>query len=275
VPRVTVPALPMTPALASRLSGSPLVLLLDIDGTLAPIAGRPADAALPDATRLVVDDLARTPGVEVVAVSGRSAEDSRRLIHLDDTWIIGNHGIEVARPMEAPVPRAEVAPFAPRVAEASVRAAKYARDIPGVIVEDKQWTLSVHYRLANHDIVPGLTEEVRSIARDLGLRLTTGKEVLELRPPIDINKGTAAVELAARLGALDGDASLFCAGDDRTDEDMFREVRRAQPRSVTVRVGDDRSAPDTSAEFAVSNPDEMRALLEQILAQRRAGARAS
>jgi trehalose-phosphatase len=272
---VTIPALPMTPALSSRLSGSPLVLLLDIDGTLAPIAGRPSDAAVPEPTRLVIDDLARTPGVHVVAVSGRSAQDSRRLIHLDDTWIIGNHGIEIAPPMGPPTPRPEVAPFAQRVADASARASAYTRDIPGVIVEDKQWTLSVHYRLANRDIIPGLTREISAIAHDFGLRLTTGKEVLELRPPIDINKGTASVELVARLGALDGDASLFCAGDDRTDEDMFRELRRAQPRCVTVRVGDDLTAPDTSAEFAVPDLEGMRSLLEQILARRRAGARAS
>ena len=106
----------MTPTLATRLSGTPLVLLLDIDGTLAPIAGRPGDAALPPATRLVVDQLARTGGVHVVAISGRSARDSRRLICLDDTWVIGNHGLEVAPPMEAPVPRVEVARFADRIA---------------------------------------------------------------------------------------------------------------------------------------------------------------
>jgi trehalose-phosphatase len=265
----------MTPTLSNRLSGTPLVLLLDIDGTLAPIAGRPSDAALPEPTRRVIDDLARTPGVQVVAVSGRSAQDSRRLIHLDDTWIIGNHGIEVAPPMGPPVPRDEVAPFGASVAEASARAFAFARDIPGVIVEDKHWTLSVHYRLADRDIVPGLTEEISAIARELGLRLTTGKEVLELRPPIDINKGTAAVELAAQLHALDGDASLLCAGDDRTDEDMFRAVRKAQPRCVTVRVGDDRLTSDTSAEFSVPDPDAMRVLLELLLIQRRARTRAS
>jgi trehalose-phosphatase len=110
---------------------------------------------------------------------------------------------------------------------------------------------------------------VHAIADDLGLRVTTGKEVLELRPPIRINKGTAAIELAAALGSLDQTASLLCAGDDRTDEDMFREVRRAQPRSVTVQVGDDATAPPTSAEFALPDPDAMRALLEEILSLRR------
>jgi trehalose 6-phosphate phosphatase len=251
------------------------MLLLDIDGTLAPIAGRPADAVLPQATRLVIDQLARTPGVHVVAVSGRSALDSRRLICLDDTWIIGNHGIEVAPPMGLPVPRVEVVPFADRVAIAAARAAEFAHDIPGVIVENKAWTLSVHYRLANRNIVPELTNQVSDIARDLGLRVTTGKEVIELRPPIDVNKGTAALELALSLGALDHEASILCAGDDRTDEDMFRELRRAQPRCATVRVGHDATASDTAAEFSLPDPDAMRLLLEEILELRRARKRSS
>jgi trehalose 6-phosphate phosphatase len=254
---------------AMRLSGTPLALLLDIDGTLAPIAGRPSDAVVPPSTRRVLHELARTPGVHVVAISGRSALDSRRLICLDDTWIIGNHGIEVAPPMGPPVVRAEAEQFADRVAIASARAGEFARNIPGVIVEDKRWTLSIHYRLASPRVVSEVAARAASIARDLGLRLTTGKEVLELRPPIEVNKGTAAVELAGSLGALHDDAALLCAGDDRTDEDMFREVRRAQPRCVTVRVGNDANPPATSAEFALPDPDAMRVLLEQILLQRR------
>jgi trehalose-phosphatase len=268
---VTIPALPLAPTLVARLRGDPFMLLLDIDGTLAPIADRPSDAVVPPQTRQVLDELTRTPGIEVVAISGRSATDSRRLISLDDTWIIGNHGIEVAPPNGPPVARDEVVPYAGQVAAAAARAITLVRDIPGVIVEDKLWTLSVHYRLANRSIVTELTAEVNAIADDLGLRVTTGKEVLELRPPIGINKGTAAVELAAALGALDLTASLLCAGDDRTDEDMFREVRRAQPRGVTVQVGDDATAPPTSAEFALPDPNAMRALLERILSLRRHG----
>lgn len=259
----------MPPELAARLNGTPLMLLLDIDGTLAPIAGRPQDAVVPASTRRVVDELARTPDVHVVAISGRSALDSRRLICLDDTWIIGNHGIEFAPPMGPPIVRPEAVQFADRVAVAVRLALEFTRDIPGVIVEDKRWTLSVHYRLASRDVVPLLTEKLNDIARDLGLRVTTGKEVLELRPPIDVNKGTAAVELARTLGALDHDASLLCVGDDRTDEDMFREVRRAQPRCVTVRVGDTPSPHDTSAEFSLPDPDATRSLLENVLSQRR------
>jgi trehalose-phosphatase len=264
---VSIPTPPLTPAIAARLSGSPFVALLDIDGTLAPIAGRPADAMVPPATCRVLEELARTPGVHVVAISGRSASDSRRLICIDDTWIIGNHGIEVAAPEGPVIHRPEVTPFADRVATAAAQATELARNIPGVIVEDKRWTLSVHYRLADRRIVPELAEQINGIARDLGLRVTTGKEVLELRPPIDVNKGTAAVELAGQLGALGQNASLLCAGDDITDEDMFRELRQAQPQCVTVRVG--ATTPITSAEFTVPDLDAMRSLLEQILERRR------
>lgn len=269
---MTTAALPITPALAKRLSGSPLMLLLDIDGTLSPIAPRPADAVLPPRTQRVLDELARSPGVHVVAVSGRSAEDARRLVALDDVWIIGNHGIEVRAPAAATAVRSDVARFTEKIAAASSRIAQISHAHPGVIVEDKRWTLSIHYRLAERHLIPELRARVDAIARDLGLRVTHGKEVFELRPPVEIDKGTAAVELARQLGALDTGASLLCAGDDRTDEDMFRALRHAQPRCVTVRVADAASSHETAAEFFVAHTEAMRMLLEAVLSLRRSGA---
>ena len=82
-----------------------------------------------------------------------------------------------------------------------------------------------------------------------------------------MNKGTATLALAQSLGALEKGGSLFCAGDDRTDEDAFRALREAQPTAVTVYVGDD--ALQTSAEFQVTDPSDVRALLETIVARRR------
>jgi trehalose-phosphatase len=269
---VTTPALPITPALARRLSGSPFALLLDIDGTLSPIAPRPDDAVVPPNTQRVLDELARSPGVQVVAISGRSARDARRLVSLDDVWIIGNHGIEVVPPMADTMVRDDVARFSEQIAAASRRIAEIARAHAGVIVEDKRWTLSIHYRLAERRIVPELRAQVDAVAADLGLRVTHGKEVFELRPPVDIDKGTAAVELARQLGAFDPGASLLCAGDDRTDEDMFRALRRAQPQCVTVRVTDDASSGETDAEFFVADTGAMRTLLEAVLSLRRSGA---
>lgn len=265
---MTRPALPMTPELASRLDGRPLMLLLDIDGTLSPIAPRPDVAIVPAATQRVLSELSRSHDVHVAVISGRSVRDARRLVGVDGLWTIGNHGFEVAPPDQPPSVRDDVLQFADRVRAAGARAIALGERVPGVVVEDKRWTLSVHYRLAEPAAVPQLADDVHAIARDFGLVVTHGKKIFELRPPIEIDKGSAAVELADSLGALGDGASLLAAGDDRTDEDMFRALRARMPSCVTVRVGEDASAQETAAEFRIPDPAAMRELLE-ILRSRR------
>ena len=261
---MTRPALPMTPELATRLDGRPLMLLLDIDGTLSPIAPRPDVAVVPAATQRVLKELSLTPGVHVAVISGRSVQDARRLVGVPGLWTIGNHGFELAPPDQPPSVREDVLQFADRVRAAGRRAIALGERVPGVVVEDKRWTLSVHYRLAEPAAIPQLADEVHAIAQDYGLVVTHGKKILELRPPIQIDKGSAAVELAATLGALADGASLLAAGDDRTDEDMFRALRARVPSCVTVRVGEDASAQDTAAEFRIPDPAAMRELLEVV-----------
>lgn len=265
---MTSAALPISRELADRLRGSPLLLLLDIDGTLSPIAPRPEYAAVPPETQRVVSQLASLPDVSVAVVSGRSADDARRLTSVDSVWVIGNHGIETAPPREPPVARADVAAYRDRVRLAAERSRAIAQSVQGIIVEDKQWTLSVHYRLAHPRVVPDLAKQIERIADDLGLRVTHGKEVLELRPPVEVDKGVAAVALAERLGAIHDGAAILCAGDDRTDEDMFRVIRQRQPSAVTVHVGVDTSVRETAAEFCVPDTDAMRVLLEEVLKSR-------
>ncbi|HEX4683973.1 MAG TPA: trehalose-phosphatase [Gemmatimonadaceae bacterium] len=262
------PALPLSAAASVRLEGRPLLLLLDVDGTLSPIAPRPEYAVVPPETQRLVERLAATPNLHVAVVSGRAADDARRIVGVSGVWVIGNHGIETAAPNEAPKARDDVVAFADRIALAADRASAISESIQGIIVENKRWSLSVHYRLAHPRIVPDLTSQVEIIAADLGLRVTRGKEVLEIRPPVEVDKGTAAVALADRLGALHDEASIFAAGDDRTDEDMFRSLRGRKPRAVTVHVGVDPNARETVAEFSVADTDAMRELLGCVLALR-------
>jgi trehalose-phosphatase len=268
---MAIPALPVTAALARRLCGRPLVLVLDIDGTLSPIAPRPEYAEVPEPTREVLRDLAALPWAHVIVMTGREAEDARRLVGVDGTWIVGNHGFEIAEPNRRAVPSEHVEPFAQTIAKAVERCRAVALRDSGILVEDKRWTVSIHYRLAHPRIVPELAAQVETIARELGLRVTHGKEVLELRPPVNIDKGTASEDLASTLGALRSGASLVCAGDDRTDEDAFRALRAAQPVCVTVRVGADADQLDTLAEFRVSDTGEMRELLRAVLHLQRDG----
>src|SRR5262249_32618790 len=233
---MTLPALPVPMDVAARLVGTPLLLLLDIDGTLTPIAATPAAAVVSEETRDALRELSQASGVHLAIVTGRSVEDARRLVGVSGAWYVGNHGVEVAAPGEAPVVPDEVAQFRHPVQVAAARLAQLVRGFPGTILENKRWTLSVHYRLAERDAVPERGHRVRKIARELELDVTGGKEVFELRPPVRINKGTAAIELARRLGALDHGASILCAGDDETDEDMLRAIRGRARMSVTVAV---------------------------------------
>jgi len=267
---MTVPALPPTPELERRLAGIPLVAFLDVDGTLAPIAPRPADVVIAPETRQALEALAAMPAVHVVVVSGRAATDARRIVDVAGAWVIGNHGIEIAAPGAAPRVRDDVAIHADAIEAAAARLEAVARDKPGVLVENKRWTLSAHYRLADPGLVPELASAIAAIAGQLGLRVTHGKKVLELRPPIRMDKGIAAVELARSLGALRG-GSILCAGDDQTDEDAFRAIRAADPASVTVRVAQDADdvSPTTSAEFSVPNTRAMAELLQWLVVTRR------
>ena len=259
-----------TAELRPRLSRSPLILMLDIDGTLAPLQLRPEDAYVPEPTRQAVVALADRPDVHVALVTGRAAADGRRLAGIDGAWIIGNHGIEAISPMGEAVVDESAAPYRDAIAVAVDELATLLGSIAGVRVEDKVWTLSVHYRLADADIEPRVRRTMDEVAHKHGLRLIRGKKIFELRPPIHVHKGTAVVELSRLLAGPDLAASLFYAGDDRTDEDAFRALRSTAPHAVTVRVGgpaDDQTAA-TAAEFMVPDEEALRGLLEWIVTLR-------
>lgn len=257
-------------SVGTRLDGSPLVVLLDIDGTLAPIAPRPELAAVPANTKDVLTRLARLSDVEIVFITGRSASDARHMLDIPGAWIIGNHGFELTAPDGETIASPDVQQFEPRVRDAERALEGMARATPGILLENKRWSLSVHFRLANPDSVPGVIERATDVARQMGMRVTDGKMIVELRPPVNIDKGTAAVALAERLKATSDAASLFNAGDDRTDEDAFRALRALNPRAVTVRVkgaGDDVAVP-TDAEFVLATTEDLRAVLGWLAARR-------
>jgi trehalose-phosphatase len=251
--------------LAARLTGSPLAILLDIDGTLAPIAPRPGDAAVPQATLDVVAHLTRLPNTHVAIVTGRSVADAQRLVPLDGVGVIGNHGFEILGEDGAMIITPDAHAHREPLRVAGARLSALAKRYHGVVVEDKTWTMSVHYRLADRSVVGEITSTVRAIAAELGLVVTTGKEVIEVRPPIRVNKGTAAVEWAASVHALSAEGVAIYIGDDRTDEDAFQSLRAAAAHAVTIRVGESAPGESSSAEFVLGTPDDVRAFLEALV----------
>lgn len=247
--------------IGTRLDASPLIVLLDLDGTIAPIAPTPALAQVPASTRFVLERLARLPGVVMALVSGRSAQDAQRMGGLDGAWVVGNHGYELMDPHGAVTVRPEAEAYESAMVEAA-RQLSTLDFVEGALVENKRWSLSVHYRNVTGDVA-GLETRARRVAADLGLRVTEGKKVIEFRPPIAVDKGTASLEFVQQHGLLPDGAALY-AGDDRTDEDAFCALRPTN-RAVTIQVG---ASKTTSAELQVASPAQLHDILSWLVTRR-------
>ncbi len=263
---MTRPLLPVTADVATRLAGTPLLLLLDVDGTLAPIAPRPEDAAVPPETTRVVETLAAHPDVRLAFVSGRAASDVQRIAGVSGAWVVGNHGFEIVRPDGSTLDAGSLGSARDAVAGALREIAAVAASMPGVLIEDKRWTASVHFRLADASAAPVLRAAVDRAAAHHGLRVMEGKKVFEIRPNEDVNKGTVALRLVRELAPGDRGAVVY-AGDDATDEDAFMSLRASAPAAVTVRVTND-DGTRTAAEFALEDTSAVTRFLRWLAADR-------
>lgn len=218
---------------AARLAAADGLLVgLDFDGTLAPIAADPAAPTIDPACRRALERLARHPRAAVAVISGRALDDLRPRVGLEGLVYAGNHGleldeggVEVVHPVAARQ-RPAVRRALDRVADALVA-------VPGWEIEDKGATAAVHVRRTPPGQVETVREAVLSAVRsvDADLRVSTGKQVFEIRPAIDWDKGATIRHLAADLP--DAWRTVY-VGDDTTDEDAFRAVR---PDGVGVLVG--------------------------------------
>jgi trehalose 6-phosphate phosphatase len=229
---------------AFRAEPERAAIFLDVDGVLAPIVARPEDAAVPEETRDEVRRLNRKYAL-VACVSGRTGDDARRIVGLDELVYVGEHGLELE-------------PAAPRWREA-------IRDFADSVawpVENKGLTLSFHYRGAeDEEAAEAFLLQVAERARAAGLRPRFGRKVLEVRPPVEASKGTAVRFLLEQRGL----GRAMYAGDDATDLDAFRVVADLE---LGLRVGV--ASPESprgitdEADVVVQNPAEMLGFLRRL-----------
>jgi trehalose 6-phosphate phosphatase len=248
---------------SDRVSYGHMLIALDFDGTLAPIVPHPDEAELLPAARPVLNALCEREDTEIALISGRSLEDLVERIGIDDVYYAGNHGLELHGPDLDDTIQAALE-LQPRVQKIWQALQHEVGDIEGIYLENKQLSLSVHYRKvddprAQQRIVADV-QRVFEAQRD-GLRLTTGKRVLEVRPDIDWHKGKALLFIIEDIEKARGARMLpMFIGDDKTDEDAFAAL---PPAGAAVLVG----PPDakTAANSYVRSPDEVVQLLEQLL----------
>jgi trehalose 6-phosphate phosphatase len=220
-----------------------LILLLDFDGTLAPIVEDPADARIPPETRGALDRLRCVPGVVVALVSGRALADVRSLAGIEDIAYAGNHGMEIEAPGFSRI-QGEAVSVRPALDAAREALSASLSGSPGSWVEDKGLTLSIHYRLTPgeyHDAVHTAVRE--AVEEHTDLHITEGKRVLEIRPRVAWDKGKAVLFLLEQWP--EPRAPVLYLGDDRTDEDAFCALRQ-EGRGEGIIVADPPSG-DTAA----------------------------
>jgi trehalose 6-phosphate phosphatase len=212
-------------------------VLCDIDGTLAPIVRRAEEAKVRHDVSRLLGRLARRYGC-VACVSGRSATEARRLVGVGGIAYAGSHGAELLEP-GAKHPRT-VPAF--KEWEGPVKRFVHDRDTPDlrrlrVRIEDKGAIAAFHWRdVPDEDAARAQLEALAEDAEGAGLTTHWGRKVLEVRPPVPIDKGRAVRDLVERAESR---TALF-GGDDATDLDAFdalESLRAERTLDTVVRVG--------------------------------------
>jgi trehalose 6-phosphate phosphatase len=245
-------------------------VLLDVDGVLAPIVEQPDDAHMPETTRRPLIDVAKRYGI-VACVSGRRASDARRIVSLGSIAYLGSHGSEVLRAGTiAPELDGELQAWSRRVQEFARGA--YGDDLRRlrVRVEDKEAIAALHWRgVPDEEGAHAAVKEVARAAEAAGFATHWGRKVLEIRPPVRIDKGAGVVRLLRdeRL------AAAMYVGDDLTDVDAFRgldELAAAGSIATALKIGvrsDEGPAElERDADWMVDGTDGVRELLQALLA---------
>lgn len=236
----------------ARFAGSNVLLAFDYDGTLAPIAAHPDLARPRQRTRTLLDTLTRIYPCAVISGRGRS-DALERLGNIQSWAASGNHGAEVLGRTEPYEEKVQL--WGPVVREALA-------DQAGVVIEDKRFSISIHYRSASDQraAMAAIDAAVRPLE---GARIMGGKRVVNVIPADAPHKGTA-LDCMRRWSACD--TAIF-VGDDVTDEDAFA---LPQEEVLSIRVG---MTTATRARYFTTNQREVDQLLTALIELRERAAR--
>ena len=244
-------------------------VLLDIDGTLAPIVRHAGDAHVPEATRAVLIEVSRRYGV-VGCVSGRRAATARSIVAIGTIAYLGNHGGELLLPGSTRVQvDPELEAWTERVRDFAERALTPEHHRIRVRAEDKEAIAAFHWRGApDEQLAEDAVREIAARAEGEGFAVHWGRKVLEVRPPVAFDKGLG---ISSFLRSQDVGAAVY-AGDDTTDLDAFRALRALVAAgelslAMCIAVASDETPPELAeeADLSVDGPAGVRGLLEALL----------
>lgn len=248
----------------SLVEGCSLLLLLDYDGTLAPIVENPSLAKISLSGKKILRKIAQQQGIQTAIVSGRVLTELKKLVAIPSLTYVGNHGLEMEEP--------HLHFVHPKALEAKKIMEKVKRDLQnalesftGIFVEDKVLTLSVHYRQVPEEKIEEAKQtflkKLHPYQAASQVMMREGKKVWEVRPCIRWDKGTTVLWLYGRFVAhAGGPVFPIYVGDDETDEDAFRAVKQI---GLGIKVTENAQEP-SAAHYFLRSPDEVFHFIERI-----------
>ncbi len=251
--------------ITAQLQNSPAkVLMLDFDGTLTPIVKSPQAAKLSIEMRNLLRRLSQKQGLYLAILSGRTLKDIKKKIGLSNIIYGGNHGLEgeiFGEKYLFPVPNKTLRALGKIQEQLNQVTDKFK----GTFIEDKGLTLSFHYRMAEEQQVPEIKLLVSQMIKPyISKRLVSiigGKKVIEITPNVKWSKGDFAALVVKKItDRTKKRPAVIVIGDDTTDEDIFRKLRKG----ITIKVGKDEQS---KAEYWLEDTDDIFKFLEWINAK--------
>ncbi|KAK4759512.1 hypothetical protein SAY87_022643 [Trapa incisa] len=264
-------AMKMFNQIMDESKGKQIVMFLDYDGTLSPIVDDPDRAFISHKMRTTVKKLARC--FPTAIVSGRCMDKVYSFVKLAEIYYAGSHGMDIREPAKGTKykkgshagilfqPASEYLPMIDKVYNELVEKTKLT---PGAKIENNKFCASVHFRSVDEKKWTELAHQVKSVLKNYPeLRVTQGRKVLEIRPPINWDKGKALEFLLESLGFANcNDVFPIYMGDDRTDEDAFK-VLRERGQGIGILVS--KYPKETSASYSLQEPSEVMDFLQRLV----------
>ncbi|RMF91978.1 MAG: trehalose-phosphatase [Candidatus Schekmanbacteria bacterium] len=240
-----------------------IFLFLDYDGTLSPIVDSPDKAILPNETKETIQKLSNLKDFGIAIISGRAINDIKKRVGIKKIIYAGNHGFEIAGIKKKPK-IGGLEKFKKTLKKIKKTLNEKVGKIEGVIIECKGISLTFHYRMVNDKDVRYAKKIFKKIVNKYvdneEVRLKGGKKVIEIRPPVDWDKGKAVLFI---LNAIENKFKRkfypIYIGDDKTDEDAFKVLNK---KGLCIRIG---RSKKTFANYYLKNTAETVKFLERLI----------
>jgi len=244
-----------------NIAGRKIALFLDFDGTLVPIQKDPEQCFLSKKLKAQLLALSNSQCCYLIILSGRSLSDIKKRIGIRGIYYGGNHGLDISGPnLRFTHPKALASKLT--LKHIALRLRKAITNIEGAWLEDKKFTLSLHYRSVKKEKVILIKKVFQTVANEFieekRLNVIKGKKVIELTPNVPWNKGSAVLWLLKQL--KDKCRPLY-VGDDQTDETAFKSLHR---KGIAIRIG---KSKKTAANYYLKGHWEVPRLLTEILSR--------